>query len=625
MQSPIGFVVNNDLDVVEFVGHTSPLIRLSAGAATLSLPRLLTDSLRPAVMEALELARERRSAVQAAGVSYYEAGLRRVADLSVTPERGGGWRIVLRRRRRATGTPAAAAKVAGNPAELAVELEAANEELRATVGELVTANQEIRRAQAALEKSQNELRERYRFMAAVLDTVGALILVLDPEGRIVEFNRACEAASGWGHGEAAGRLFWELIPAEQRAAWQAVIARLLEGGPSSTHESDWVARNGDRRRVAWANTTMRQNDGVSHVIATGIDVTPRHLAEQFLRASEAKFRAVVENAAEAILAVKPDGKIVLANPAAAKLFGYTREELLQGGIARLMPERHRTAHAGRMLSFFAQTSPRKAFTGSSFVGCRRDGREMPLEISLSSMDTGEGEVAIAFILDITERMEHRRRLQALAGRLLKAQEEERRRIARDIHDDLTQTISVLGMKLGFLAREVDGDPGHLRAGLEEARRQVDVIHEEVRALSHRLHPSTLEYSGLVPALESLVSETEKLEKPRVRLVIYQLPEGISAAMAAALYRIAQEALHNALRSARASNITIHLAVENGTLHLVIIDDGCGFAVDEARARGGLGLISMEERARDLGAQFGIHSAPGSGTRVEVAVPMGAAK
>jgi PAS domain-containing protein len=247
MQSPIGFVVDSELRVVEFIGHTSPLIRLSPGAATLDLARLLTDSLRPAVLEAVDQARETLRAVAVGGVSYYELGVRRSADLSVTPEPGGLWRIELHTHGRAS--KASAMAHSGSTAEeLAVELEATNEELRATVNELVNANQEIRRAQAALEKSQNELRARYHFMAAVLDTVGALILVLDPEGRVVEFNRACGVAGGGPQGEGGALLFWDFIPPEQLAEWRGIFAKLLEETPTSTHESDWLVRGGTRRR-----------------------------------------------------------------------------------------------------------------------------------------------------------------------------------------------------------------------------------------------------------------------------------------------------------------------------------------------------------------------------------------
>lgn len=621
MKPSVGFIIDDQLQVVEFIGHTAPLIDLPPGAATLSLPRLLTESLRPIVLDALDQARRTNGPVTLPDVQYSEFGLPRAAVLSVMPEGANRWRIQLERYRKLTN-PAPGARAGRSYEDLAVELEAANEELRASVNELVSANQEILRGQTALGQSQITLRERYNFIAAVLDTVGALILVLDPDGLIIEFNRACEIISGVSHEDACGLPVWGFIPPEQIPQTKDVFAELLADTPANTNENDWISRGGARHRIAWSNTTMRDPDGrVVYVIATGVDVTSRYQAKQSLQASEAMFRAVIENAAEAILGVDPEGRIMIANPAASRVFGYSVQELLQTNLSRLIPERSRPAHAEHQKSYFEQPLPRRKVAGFSLSGLRKDGTEVPVEISLSVISTPEGQLGVAFIQDISDLVQHRRHLQSLAGKLLKAQEEERRRIARNIHDDLTQTISLLGMKIGFLKQDVDGPRENLLAGLDDARRQVDLIHDEVRAISHRLHPSTLEYSGLVPALESLVGETEKFDRPRVHLVVDQLPDSIPAATASALYRIAQEALHNSVKSASANNVSIHVTGHNGSLRMVVIDDGHGFKLDHPRRSGGLGLISMEERARDLGGSFAIHSAPGSGTRIEVDVPL----
>lgn len=611
MKSAVGFIVDDQLQVVEFVGQTAPLIQLPDGAATLSLARLLSDSLQPIVLEAVNQARHTQAGVQRKGVKYYEDGVPRSAVLSVTPEGPNRWRVQLERQRK-TPYRRPAARAPHSTEDLAVELEVANEELRASVNELVAANQEIRRSRTALRQSQAKLQERYNFIAAVLD----------PEGRIVEFNRACEVTTGISQEDACGVEIWAFLPLEQIAETKERFAALLTANSAESYENDWLSRDGTRHRIAWSYTTMRDAKGqVAYMIASGIDVTSRHQAENSLVASESRFRAVIENAAEGIIGIDPAGQILIANPAACRVFGYSQEELLQSKLSQLIPEVGRRSHAGHQQGYFELPSTRRIAPNSSLCGRRKDGSEVPLEISLRAISTPAGQLAVAFIQDITERVEHRRRLQSLAGRLLKAQEEERRRIARDIHDDLTQTISLLGMKLGFLKQEVNGTPEKLLAGIKDAQNQVDLIHDEVRAISHRLHPSTLEYSGLVPALESLVCETDKDDRPRVRLVVGKLPEDLPTAAASALYRIAQEALHNAKKSADANNVSIHLSSRKGNLHLVVIDDGRGFDLAHCRSLGGLGLISMEERARDLGGHFAVHSAPGSGTHIEVDVPL----
>ncbi len=620
MQS-IGLIIDEQLRVVELIGYTALRTNLLRGEVTLRLPDLLTPSLHPAVLEALEQARQSKSPVHVPRVEYLEVGLRRFAALTVSPVKASCWRIELNPQEDGLQGPTTATAPVHSADDLAVELEAANDELRATITELVAANQEILRGQAALEQSRNDLRERYDFIAAVLDTVGALVLVLDPNGRVLEFNRACESLTGFSQSDARGRLVWTFIPQDHIPETESIFGELVSGAYSNAHENDWLASDGSRRRIAWTNTTMRDQDGhVAYVIATGIDVTSRHKAERSLQISEAKFRAVVENAAEAILGVDAAGKIKIANPAAAQLFGYSRDELLQTDLLQLIPESFRPAHAAHHQSYSVAPRTRPMASGAEMPALRKDGAEVPVEISLSSISAPEGDLTVAFIQDVTDRVAYRRHLQSLAGKLLKAQEEERRRIARNIHDDLTQTISLLGMKLGFLKQEVDSAHKKLLDRLEEARQQVDLIHDKVRAISHRLHPSTLEYSGLVPALESLVSDADVLERPRVHLVADPLPETIPTATTVALYRIAQEAVHNAVKSADAENVSIHVAANDGHLSLVVIDDGCGFKPDPSRRSAGLGLISMEERARDLGGHFAVHSAPGSGTRVEVDVP-----
>jgi len=621
MKTTVGFVVDDHLQVLEFVGDTAALVQIPSGAASLSLPNLLTDSLRPIVLEVFDQARQTQTEVKRESVRFFESGIPRTAVLSVAPEGLNRWSIQLDRHRPPSRRPLLEPSIHSSE-DLVLELKAANEELRANDNELVAANQEIRRSQMALEQSQAALRERHDFISALLDTVGALILVLDPDGNIVEFNRACEIASGLSKVEARGLSVWNFIPSEQLPETQRIFRDLLAKVRANKHENEWLSRSGIRHRIAWSNTTMRDPNGkVAFVIATGVEITDRHRIQQSLQASEAKFRAVIDNAAEAILGVDPEGHIRIANPAASRVFGYSQKELLRSNLSLLVPEMAREAHLGHQQSYFETPLPRRMASESSLYGRRKDGSEVPLEISLSAISTPGGRLAVAFIQDITDRVQHRRHLESLAGKLLKAQEEERRRIARNIHDDLTQSISLLGMRLGFLKQDLDGPRDKLLAGLDEARRQVDQIHDEVRAISHRLHPSALEYSGLVPALESLVNETKTVGHPRVHLVVGKLPNPLPTATASALYRIAQEALHNAVKSANAKNVSIRIAAETGNLRMVVIDDGRGFAVDRSRYSGGLGLISMEERTRDLGGHFAIHSAPGSGTRIEVDVPL----
>ena len=201
-----------------------------------------------------------------------------------------------------------------------------------------------------------------------------------------------------------------------------------------------------------------------------------------------------------------------------------------------------------------------------------------------------------------------------------AQEEERRRMARDLHDDLTQSISLIGMELGFLERQADGPKERFVEGIGEVRRHVDRVVEEVRAISHRLHPTSLEYSGLGPALEGLEAEAEKLGGPTVRVEAGDEIDVLSREEATALYQIAHEAVRNAARHGKATVVTIRVGAANEGMRMTISDDGEGFEPEQVRPGAGLGLISMEERALALGGRFAVRSAPGLGAVVVVTLP-----
>jgi len=379
-----------------------------------------------------------------------------------------------------------------------------------------------------------------------------------------------------------------LFAPEDREAVRAIVMTPDQAG--QLHEHD-LHTGGRPRRISWAVHPISET---GHWLLTGIDVTRCRRADAALAASEARFRAVIENAAEAILGVDPTGRIVVANPAAARMFGYEIDELVGAQLHMLVPDWFQGRHAEAQRKYFEQPRDRRMGQRGDLAGRRKDGTEVPIEISLSHV---------------------------LARRLMTAQEEERRRIARDLHDDLTQTISLLGIKLGFLKQRVDLPRERLLEEIEDARRQVDGLVEEVRVLSHRLHPSVLEYSGLEAALDSLAADVERHDGPAVRVEVDRTAAEIPAGAASVLYHIAQEALRNAAKHAEARTVDVRVVCDADWLRLRISDDGRGFEPDGIRGEAGLGLISMEERALGLGGRFAISTEPGRGTRIEVEVPL----
>lgn len=213
-------------------------------------------------------------------------------------------------------------------------------------------------------------------------------------------------------------------------------------------------------------------------------------------------------------------------------------------------------------------------------------------------------------------------LRRLTARLMEAHEEERRHLGRELHDDLSQRLAALVVDAQVLRRALGsgGREGPLEEGLERLVRGLRELSEDVRRLSHRLHPASLERLGLAAALAAHAAELEEGQGLRVRLTVHDGGDPLPPAAALCLYRVAQEALHNAARHSGAAGAEVTLTRDGGQAHLVVVDSGSGF--DPAAARGaGVGLVSMEERARLLGGRLEVASAPGSGTRIELTLPL----
>jgi signal transduction histidine kinase len=209
------------------------------------------------------------------------------------------------------------------------------------------------------------------------------------------------------------------------------------------------------------------------------------------------------------------------------------------------------------------------------------------------------------------------RIRELGGRLIAAQDAERSRIARELHDDVGQQVAIIGIQLGLLGRDSPDrrfNAGDLRGALERVRRLASSVH----ALSHRLHPARLRLVGLVAALSGLQHE---LSQPGIIITFTHenVPEGLPPDLGLCLFRIAQEALQNAVKHSAAREVSLHLRGDSDGLALTIADNGAGFDLDTAWGKG-LGLISMVERLEPFGGSLKIRATPAMGTRLDITVP-----
>ena len=223
-------------------------------------------------------------------------------------------------------------------------------------------------------------------------------------------------------------------------------------------------------------------------------------------------------------------------------------------------------------------------------------------------------------IDITERRNAEVWARELGGRLINAQEDERRRIARDLHDDLNQRLALLSVELEMLKAGGDAQDQDT-APLERMGAQVRDISSDVHKLAYQLHPAKLDQLGLVAAARSLCRDLTRQSGIDIEFAAEAVPNGVPSQLALCCYRVIQESLGNVLRHSGARAARVELRVEGSQLLLVVSDSGKGFNLEAAREASGLGLISMNERVRLMNGKFELHSAPGKGTRVELRLPL----
>jgi PAS domain S-box-containing protein len=418
--------------------------------------------------------------------------------------------------------------------------------------------------------------------------------------------------------------FLSWVHPEDAGAVRTTVERALQSNQSFQIRERILRPDGEIRLLESAGEVVINTAGQA-VALNGVsrDITEENRAEEARRRSEANFRGLMEHAPDAMVVADYSGTIVLVNAQAEMTFGYHRTELLGQPVEMLVPERLRENHPAHRRLFAANPRARPMGEGRALSARRKDGSEFPVEISLSPLHTEEGGLVSSVIRDITERKQAEYALQEVAGKLINAQEAERSRLARELHDDFSQRLVLLAMQLDRFRLQHATDAPMLAEQLEDLGRQVIDLTEDVHRLSHGLHSSLLEHLGLVPALQSLIAEFSERRGIPVLFAPESIPQKLPAEVALCLYRIVQEGLSNIAKHSGAQSARVELSQREDGVHLMMEDQGVGFDLQNLDGKGGLGFISMRERLRLVQGHYNVRSAPQEGTRIDVWIPTAA--
>jgi PAS domain S-box-containing protein len=313
--------------------------------------------------------------------------------------------------------------------------------------------------------------------------------------------------------------------------------------------------------------------------------------------------------------VSPEGRFLAANGAFCDDLGYTEEELLGKSVESITLADDWPALSERLSEVLAGRNRLQRFEKRCL---HKTGRIVFTESTASLIRSHDGKPRyfVGEVLNVTSRREAEETLSNINRKLIEAQEQERMRIGRELHDDVTQRLAFLALELA----QLEHDPSEVQSRVGKLRKEITEISGDVQALSHELHSSKLEYLGVVAGIRSWCKEFGERQNMEIDFrsdVSIVLPSELGVC----LFRVLQEALHNIVKHSGVKRVEVRLMEESNQVRLIVSDSGEGFDVESALRGKGLGLTSMRERVRMMNGTIAIESKPKAGTTIEVRVPL----
>ena len=460
---------------------------------------------------------------------------------------------------------------------------------------------------------------RFR-LAAIVESSDDAVISKDLDGIVLSWNAGAQRIFGFTEAEAVGQAIAILIPPERRDEENELQRRLRAGESIEHYETIRVTKDGKKINVSLRISPVRDSTGrIVGFSKIARDISDRKRAEQTLRESEERFRLVANKAPVLIWMSGADKLCTFFNQCWLDFTGRPMEqELGNGWFSRVHPEDVEACLRTYSAAFDARVDFEIEFRLK-----RSDGKYRWLVDYGVPRFESDGSFCgyIGSCVDITDRKLSEDSLEDLSGRLLTAQEEERTRIARELHDDFSQRLALHGIGLAQLLQRLPESETDERASVHELMKKTQEILADMHSLSHQLHSSKLEHVGLVPALNGLCEELTSKYKIGVEFSHRGISRGVPKDVALCLFRIAQEALGNVVKHSAANHAQVELTATNDEIRLRIFDAGVGFIQVPDNADVGIGLVSMRERLRLVRGRLSVHSAPMRGTEILAEVPL----
>ncbi|HXI23484.1 MAG TPA: PAS domain-containing protein [Pyrinomonadaceae bacterium] len=466
------------------------------------------------------------------------------------------------------------------------------------------------------------------YLRTMVDSYSAAVAVLDQSGDILYVNR------GWRdflvqHGFAGnfygvGSNYLD-VRRQDRDVSAEECARMVDGidavlsGKQSEFQEEYVNRKSIDRRWIRIHAARFDLPQATRVLVTHEDVTDSHETGE-TRRKEAERIQFLLNVTH-ILPWEADfetSRFTFVGEQAVPMLGYPIEEWYEPGF---WPRHLHPDDRERAMTHCVTCANNSDNYELEYRLIAKDGRVVWLHSLVTVLhENGHPLTIRGFSIDITGSKQTEAALRDLGGRLINAQEEERRRIARELHDDLNQRMALLSIELEQLGQKIK-KPYAVHHRLENLQRQAQEISTDIHRLSYRLHPSKLDHLGLAPAVRSLCQEISGTGHLEVELQESGLPANLSKDMTLCVFRIVQEALRNCVKHSGASLAKVALEGSETEIRLSISDNGCGFDSESNTTQRGLGFTSMRERLRIVDGKIEIHSQPTCGTVIEASVPL----